>query len=217
MVELFSPNMLKTYEKCPKKYYFKYIKGLQMPLNDDIFMEGKNIHALASYYLRGENINNMEKSLTPKEAELWNYLKEVKYFGFSMINTEYSLSVKIGENFFGGRLDALVKDGERYYILDYKTGSAPNNPKYDFQTMVYMLCVNKFFKTDDVTFVYIDLKNKCEVSTDLTKELISEYEKALSEIGDKIIKGDFSSLHFPSNKDCKNCEYGKICYEKLLD
>ena len=136
-----------------------------------------------------------------------------KYFGFSVVNTEYNLSVKIGENFFGGRLDALVKDGERYYILDYKTGSAPKNAKYDYQTMIYMLGVNKFFKTENVTFVYLDLKNKCETSIDLTKELIEEYETALLKISEKIIKGDF----IPSKNDCRHCEYGKICYDKLLD
>ncbi len=205
--------MLKTYEKCPKKYFFKYIKGLQMPVDDDIFTLGKNIHALASYYLKGENIDKMEKSLEHKEAELWKYLKGVNYFKFNTVNTEYNLSVKIGNNFFGGRLDALVENNGHYYILDYKTGSAPKNAQYDYQTMIYMLCVNKFFKTENVTFVYIDLKNKCEVSTILTKELIEEYENALVKISDKIIRGDF----LPSKKDCKHCEYGKICYEKLLD
>ena len=54
--------MLKTYELCPKKFYLKYIKGINMPVNDDMFEFGKNIHALASYYLRGENLENMEAS-----------------------------------------------------------------------------------------------------------------------------------------------------------
>ena len=213
MTEIFSPNMLKTYEKCPKKYHFKYVKGLQMPVDDEIFALGKNIHALASYYLRCENIDDMEKSLNFKEAELWKYLKGVNYFKFKTVSTEYNLSVKIGENFFGGRLDALVKDNEHYYILDYKTGSAPKNAKYDYQTMIYMLGVNKFFKTENVTFVYLDLKNKCETSIDLKKELIEEYETALLKISDNITKGDFSAV----TKDCRNCEYGKICYDKLLD
>ena len=48
--------MLKTFDTCPKKYYFKFIKGLSMPTDDSIFQLGKNIHALASYYLRKENI-----------------------------------------------------------------------------------------------------------------------------------------------------------------
>ena len=55
--------MLKTYEQCPKKFYFRYVKNISMPANDEIFEFGKNIHALASYYLRKENIDKMEKSL----------------------------------------------------------------------------------------------------------------------------------------------------------
>ena len=157
-----------------------------MPVNDEIFEFGKNIHALASYYLRGENIDKMEKSLSKKEAEVWNYLKSSKYFGYNVINTEYNLAVKIENHFFGGRLDALVKDGDNYYILDYKTGSAPMNPKYDYQTMIYTLCVNKFFKTDNVTFVYIDLKNKEEVSIPFSKEVENDYKNRLVEISKKL-------------------------------
>ena len=213
MPEVFSPNMLKTFDKCPEKYFFKYVRGLLMPENDDVFTEGKNIHALASYYLNGENIDNMEEVLNSNESELWNYLKGLKYLGFKTVNTEYNLSVKIGSNFFGGRLDALVTDGDNYYILDYKTGSVPNNAKYDFQTMIYLLGVNKFYKTDNVTFVYLDLKNKAEAKIELTKDLMTEYETRLSIISDKIKKGSF----IPSKKDCEHCEYGKICYEKLLD
>ena len=67
MFTQFSPNMLKTYELCPKKFYLKYVKNISMPVNDDIFEFGKNIHALASYYLRGENIDKMENSLTERE------------------------------------------------------------------------------------------------------------------------------------------------------
>ena len=56
MFQNFSPNMLKTYENCPKKFHFRYIKNLNMPVNDEQFDLGKNIHALASYYLKKENI-----------------------------------------------------------------------------------------------------------------------------------------------------------------
>lgn len=213
MTEIFSPNMLKTYEKCPKKYYFRYKKGISMPVDDDIFTSGKNIHALASYYLRGENIEKMEKSLNLKEAELWNYLKNLEYFKFQNINTEYNLSVKIKNNFYGGRLDALVKDNETYYILDYKTGATPQNAIYDFQTMIYLLCVYKFFNTIDVNFVYLNLKNRNETKIKLNEDLINDYETRLTEISSKIEKEDFH----PAKKDCKHCEYGKICYEKLLD
>ena len=159
MVKLYSPNMLKTFELCPRKFYFRYIKNISMPVNNEIFELGKNIHALASYYLKKENIDKMEKALNESEARIWQYLKGINYFSFDVIDTEYNLTVKIGNNYYGGRLDALLKDSDKYYILDYKTGSVPKNAKYDYQTMIYMLAVKEFFSTEDVVFVYLDLKN----------------------------------------------------------
>lgn len=178
-----------------------------MPVNDDVFEFGKNIHALASYYLRKENIDKMESALNEREASVWNYLKSIQYFAYDVVNTEYSLTVKVGKFYFGGRLDALVKNDEEYYILDYKTGSAPKNAKFDFQTMIYLLAVSKFFKTDNVNFVYIDLKNKTEVKIKLTSELISEYENKLTEVANKI-----SIMDEPSKKADCSCEYRAICF-----
>ena len=182
MYQQLSPNMLKTFNECPRKFDFRYLQDIQMPVNDEIFEFGKNIHALASYYLRGENIDKMEKSLSKKETEVWNYLKACKYFGYNVINTEYNLAVKIGKHFFGGRLDALVKNAGEYYILDYKTGSAPKNPKFDYQTMIYILCVKEFFKTNNITFVYLDLKNREEVCIPFSRELEDDYKNRLIEV-----------------------------------
>ena len=207
MFQQFSPNMLKTYELCPKKFYLKYIKGINMPVNDDMFEFGKNIHALASYYLRGENIENMEESLSPKQKLVWEYLRCVKYFGYEVVNTEYNLSVKIDNHFFGGRLDALVKHDDRYYILDYKTGSVPKNAKYDFQTIIYILAVKEFFKTEKVTFVYIDLKNRDEVKIEYSDELEKEYKKKLLAVVENIEHSEE-----PTKKNDCNCEYSLICY-----
>lgn len=186
MFLMISPNMLKTYELCPRKFYLRYVKNISMPVNDDIFEFGKNIHALASYYLRGENIDKMELSLSEREAAVWNYLKGIKYFGYEVVNTEYNLSLKLGDAFFGGRLDALVKEDDTYYILDYKTGSAPKNAIFDYQTMIYLLAVSKFFKTDKVKFIYIDLKNKEELAVDYSPELGEEYQKRLVNAAGKI-------------------------------
>ncbi len=210
MFQSYSPNMLKTFETCPKKFFFRYVKNISMPTNDEMFELGKNIHALASYYLRKENLNKMELSLSERERSIWEYLKGVKYFSYEVVNTEYNLSTKVGDYFLGGRLDALVKDGEKYYILDYKTGSAPKNAKYDFQTMIYLLAVRTYFNTNNVTFVYLDLKNKEKVVIELTEALIKEYKAKLTETIEKIETQDFSNF-VKKAESCK-CEYNIICY-----
>lgn len=199
--------MLKTFEQCPRKFYLKYVKKISMPINNDIFELGKNIHALASYYLKKENLYKMEQSLNDREKPIWEYLKNTNYFSYECINTEYNLSVKIGDYFYGGRLDALVKKDEQYYILDYKTGSAPKNARYDFQTMIYLLAVHAFYNTNNITFVYLDLKNNTEVKIELTPELINEYQKRLTDTTNRIKSGEFTK----KSKDC-NCEYNIICY-----
>lgn len=204
---MFSPNMLKTFELCSKKFYFKYVKNISMPVNDEVFELGKNIHALASYYLRKENLYKMEKSLTEGEKVLWEYLKGVKYFSYETVATEYNLSVKIASSVFGGRLDALVKSGDTYYILDYKTGAVPKNARYDYQTMIYMLAVRAFFQTDKVIFVYLDLKNKSEVQIELTKDLVKDYESRLQ----KIVQ-DIEGENFLKKAEACKCEYNMICY-----
>lgn len=207
MFLMISPNMLKTYELCPRKFYLRYVKNISMPVNDDIFEFGKNIHALASYYLRGENIDKMELSLSEREAAVWNYLKGIKYFGYEVVNTEYNLSLKLGDAFFGGRLDALVKEDDTYYILDYKTGSAPKNAKFDYQTMIYLLAVSNFFKTDKVKFIYIDLKNKEELAVEYSPELGEEYQKRLVNAAAKINSDEIP----PKKTECK-CEYKAVCF-----
>ena len=207
MISIYSPNMLKTFKQCQRKFYFKYVKNISMPVNDSFFEFGKNIHALASYYLRKENIDKLESSLTEKELSVWNYLKQIKYFSYELIATEYNLAVKIGDYFFGGRIDALLRNGEEYYILDYKTGSLPQNSKYDFQTMIYMLAVSKFFKTSKVNFVYIDLKNNDEIKIPYNGTVANEYEQILLEIANKI-----NNSELPDKTKTCTCEYSSICF-----
>ena len=209
MYQQFSPNMLKTFEQCPRKYEFRYLHNISMPVNDDIFEFGKNIHALASYYLRGENIDKMENSLSPREFDIWSYLKSSKYFAYDVIGTEYNLSVKIDKHFYGGRLDALVKNDNEYYILDYKTGAAPQNAEYDYQTMIYILCVKEFFNTQNISFIYLDLQHRKEVVIKYSKELDKIYHQRLISISGKI---DTYETKYNKKQPICNCEYSLICY-----
>ncbi len=195
--------MLKTFETCPQKYWFKYVQKISMPQKASYFEKGKKVHALANYYLRGDDISKLETALNTDERIVWENLKQNEFFQKSYVNSEYNLSCKVGEYWIGGRLDALVKDENFYYILDYKTGQIPKNPEYDYQTMVYLLCASKKFGKN-IKFVYIDLKNNQNCVIDFDKD----YEKPILEICDKI-KNTQTSVE--RSKKCDFCEYRKIC------
>lgn len=213
----YSPNMLKTFKSCPLKYKFKYIDRISLPQKASFFEKGKKVHALANYYLKGDDISKFEPTLNENEKIAWNNLKSNEFFSYKYVNSEYNLSCKIGDYWIGGRLDAIVKkhknEAETYYILDYKTGSIPKNPEYDYQTMVYLLCLSSapfITPQDEIKFVYIDLKNNQNCVIDFTQEKKVEYEKAITTICSNI-----ENIQIPEDiehqKICDFCEYKKIC------
>lgn len=213
----YSPNMLKTFKSCPLKYKFKYIDRISLPQKASFSEKGRKVHALANYYLKGDDISKFEPTLNENEKIAWNNLKSNEFFSYKYVNSEYNLSCKIGDYWIGGRLDAIVKkhknESETYYILDYKTGSIPKNPEYDYQTMVYLLCLSSapfITPQDEIKFVYIDLKNNQNCVIDFTQEKKVEYEKAITTICSNI-----ENIQIPEDiehqKMCDFCEYKKIC------
>lgn len=116
---------------------------------------------------------------------------------------------KVEKYWVGGRLDAIVYDKNNYYILDYKTGSIPENPEYDFQTMIYLLCLDKYLKEyNSLSFVYIDLKNNRNHIIEFSADKRKLYEEKIVEICEKITKG---KIYKCNTNSCKFCEYSKIC------
>lgn len=206
--------MLKTYELCPRKFYYQYIEKINIPRSALPFEKGKKIHALANYFLQGVNISRIETALNEEEKILWNMLLENPYYRKDCLKSEFPLSIKIKDYWIGGRIDAIVHDCENYYILDYKTGSIPKNPEYDFQTMVYLLSVDKYLKKyDNLLFIYIDLKNKKNHLIEFSNKLKTEYEENIADTCE-IINSD--TLYCCNYENCKYCEFSKICTESTF-
>lgn len=208
---IISPAMLKIFEECPQKYKFMYVDKISLPQNKYFFEKGKKIHAIASYYIKGFDVSKLENALNETERKIWNYLKSTEYFKYEFLKSEYQLNMKITECWIGGRLDALVKDENNYYILDYKTGEIPKNPEFDYQTMIYLLCADKKIKNyDSLSFVYLDLKNNSEYKIQFTDELKAMYQEKLSKtLKQLVLTANYKQKMLQDNK-C-NCDYCKIC------
>lgn len=205
----FSPNMLKTYDNCPKKFYYQYVEKINSPKSSLPFEKGKKIHALANYFLRGINISRLEESLTVSEKEVWDLLLNNQFFQKDYLKSEFPLYSKVAQYWIGGRIDAIVHQADEYYILDYKTGSIPENPEFDYQTMVYLLCVDKFLKKyDKLSFVYIDLKNNNNLEIKFNETLKVKYQDKIEKICNQITS---DTLYECNRKNCSRCEYSKFC------
>ena len=206
---IYSPQMLNSFKDCPAKYFYRYVKNIPMPQLESSFVVGKNIHAIAAYYLKGEDISIF--NLSEKEAAMWDRLKKSPYFNLKTEKVEHNISIKIDNDWIGGRLDALVKNtDDEYFILDYKTGEIPQDAKYNFQTIVYLLCCDKLVKEyKSLNFVYISVKTGEEEVIEFSQDLKTQYE---SMVKDTLI--EIKKLSEPNpvhNKKCSNCLYSKIC------
>lgn len=215
LINNFSPNMLKVFDKCAYEFFLKYMQKLSLPQRSNIFEKGKKIHALANYYLKGFDICKMEKALTEEEKITWESLKNNAYFKLDVVNTEYNLSCKVGKYWIGGRIDAFMKSNNDYFILDYKTGNIPQNPEWDFQTITYLLCADKFLEKkggyDSLKFVYLGLKNNTQKEIVLTEESKKQYEEKILSTCKNIDSSVNSGVFVKNKEQCKNCEYKKLC------
>lgn len=212
-MQIFSPNMLKTFDECQQKYVFRYIQKLSVPQQIKIFEKGKKIHALAHYFLRGDDITKFIPTLTEEEKIIWQRLLDNEYFQKNYVNSEYNLTSKIDNFWIGGRLDAFMKSETNYYILDYKTGSIPKNPEEDFQTMIYLYCADEILKKGwgsnyNLNFIYIDLKNNQNHIITFDKNKKQNYTQKIVDACNKITTAKTFSKN--SNR-CKFCEYYKFC------
>ena len=209
MMDIISPNMIKTYLTCAKKFYYRYVEHLSIPTSASPFEKGKKIHALANYYLQGINISRIETALNEQEKLLWEILKQNSYFLKECYKSEYQLSCKTDKFWIGGRIDAVMKDNDNYYILDYKTGSIPKNPAYDPQTMIYLLCMDKMLKNyNELSFVYINLKENNNSLIKFNKETKTVYEKEVVKLCSTLTE---DTLYKDNTTECKHCEYKNVC------
>lgn len=210
---IYSPNMLKTYQTCPRKFYFQYIERINVPRLSTPFEKGKKIHALANYYLQGINISLIEKALTQSERQAWQTLLANPYFRKKCYKSEFQLSCKLGEFWIGGRIDAVMQDGNTYHILDYKTGNTPKNAEHDPQTMIYLLALDMHLKEyETIDFIYINLKQKNNHLINFDNQIKTEYEKNIHSLCAAI---NSDKIYSPNCINCDRCEYNKLCTKSL--
>ena len=153
----------------------------------------------------------MEKALNSEELKLWEILKQNEFFNKKYIASEYNISSRIENFWIGGRLDALMQDEQNYYILDYKTGTIPQNPETDFQTIIYLTSTDKMLSNKkNLYFVYIDLKNNQNQIIEFTQQTKENYKNFLIKKCNMIL--DTKNFEEKKNrKNCTFCEYNKMC------
>lgn len=162
-INTFSAHSLKILDKSTEEFKNKFIYNLSLFKKDPRAILGQKFHALICYYINNFDISKVIKELNEQEQIIWknleNLLKPIKS---NFIHCEYPFLIKDDLNgwnyYLNGRYDAIYQNGEEYIIYDWKTLNIPKNPQDDLQSIVYLYCANKIFKTEKIKMRYLSIE-----------------------------------------------------------
>lgn len=232
-----SASAVKTYEQCPRKYYYNYIEKAprkQWPHFDLGHLCHKTLEIFHEIYLKEgtEKMRSLPKlmghsfKIARKEyshmsddlvAEakvlLADYLEKVKREGMPLVKGietafDFYLRDDIRIRGFLDRLD-VEKDG-RFHIVDYKT---TKNEKYldEFQLLVYGLWLYENDPNiDSFKASYILLRHGCKHKEyEFNAADVIRVKKELINYADRI-KNENAWMPIPSML-CNWCDFKEIC------
>lgn len=168
MKDTFSANSIKILDKSYDEFKLRYVDKLNLlEFSKDTF-KGNKLHSIICYYLKGYDISKFKNALSDDELLIFNNLKNSKIVDFIKSSDEKFIekSFYIKEEFntkpfyLTGRFDIVVKNSNKYTIIDWKTGSIPKEPYNDIQTIVYFEAAEKLFNTKSIEMIYYSLEKE---------------------------------------------------------
>nr|BDD46189.1 endonuclease [bacterium] len=239
-----SASSMGTYDKCPKKYHYRYIEKPDIEVKEWIHLEfGSCAHrALELFHMDlCENIRRPEeypvimresfkralkefnlKLLKPElpylREILQDYLDGIKKNGLpQVVATELPFNFMVGDYMVRGIIDRIDKVGPgEYHVVDYKTSKSD---KYltDFQLVLYALAVQDIYPDAKIVHgSYCMLKHKSSLKGWTFSE--EDYVKAQERV---LNLGTSISLDTVWQKKptflCGWCDYKTICQNSWAD
>lgn len=232
-----SNSKIQCFKSCRRKYWLKYVQGLEYNKPIEVLERGKSYHAkIEELYKNGfftpdDNIKTNAMAMA--------YQKYI-YPQFPVQAVEEWFNKQVGPHTITGRIDGKTPDGE---LVEHKTTSSEINEAYFFnlsfdeQILTYMLAKDttgiyytvcrqptirqrknesdEEFQQRCVEWYNEDTDNKIRVMyiTRQSKE-IQEFEKATAGILDEM---EHCKLFYRNPGNCmkynRMCEYAPICLD----
>jgi len=137
---VYDSTCLMTFMHCPRKFYFRVLRGLEPKEESPAIRFGKAIHeALHCWYAERDeakavaSLTSLPSSLTAggrlskEQAEtiVREYIARYRDEPLIPIALEHSFELEMGcGKKLAGRMDAVVRWGQQIYVLEHKTSSS---------------------------------------------------------------------------------------------
>lgn len=158
-----SPDALKVFQRCPKKFEYQRVHELHWPSDIRHFDLGQDVHKLMEYQARGLDCSMLLPDANPEVVWCYQQLMQTPAANWPVVASEWGFLVSVPDGideqtyWLSGRMDRLAWDpeNEKLWVIDWKTGTAaPRFPESDWQTVVYLFALAK---------AYPDLRNSSKI------------------------------------------------------
>ena len=222
--------MFSTFKRCPKKFYWTYIRGIapnQKHTKNDLYF-GQMLHKAVEVYfeegleaaLEVWSSYDVEQSDRDKNAEIGLILTQMlpEKFDYKCLCTERPFTINVGVHQWKGRFDGVIEWSGGLYVVDHKTTRwSFRQTKPNDQFISYYLGGKVYYKdvigliVNEFNVTSLDISKKIiQFSDDEVNEWINETKAILAFIARCI-----SSKVFPKTPDCfkynTQCPYLQLC------
>ena len=123
-----SSDAFKSWSRCKKQFYYKYVRRLQWPSDIRHFRLGRDVHKLLDYQARGLDCDVLLTNAPDDVRFSWQKLLPHPIVNLPVVANEWAFHVPIqlpnkNTEWLTGRLDRVARDGDRILIIDWKTGT----------------------------------------------------------------------------------------------
>jgi len=234
---IWSATMLKSFLECKRKFYYRYIKGLQEAPSKEI-NEGRVLHNIlskvitpnCSFSSKDELKKAFLKELGRLEGSveyfykkpLWTEMMDpffelqIEHFkqGYSVVACEFDVHGEINGLKFKGRVDRLDKKSDFSLLIDYKSGSIKSanlsdvEKLNDFQMSIYAKLLDK--PLNSIDFAFLEILNSAKLV--YLEEFEVKERKLLEHIEYLKNIDSFEASRCENLQTCRYCPYQLLCH-----
>jgi DNA helicase-2/ATP-dependent DNA helicase PcrA len=137
-----------------------------------------------------------------------------------VIETEVDVSVEKDDYFLNGKVDLLLGDDQKLELLDFKSQTRPLEDDTRLRTYYLQLCIyahiltERYGKQPDRLLLYWTGEPRREdalMEFPYRPEVIAEAGDHFDAVVRKILAKDFSIVHVPERRVCKECDFRLYC------
>lgn len=227
----FSYSRIDTYEMCPSKYFFSYIKREPRQFGEAAVL-GNIVHAVLEDVVSNTDVLSFEemknkyeehKEVLDPKSQISNNLISVgheiieEFYDlnegklFDVFEKEMGFKFVIGNYIIIGFIDRVDIVGDSVHIFDYKTGKrevAAKDVHSNLQLGIYALAASHLFPNKEITASLHYLRtNRIKSHTYSAEDLESIKENLIKRIN--TIMHDQNFLPTKNERFCSFCDHAK--------